>query len=121
METQEIANKLVTYCRAREDQKAVEELYDDYIVSIEPPQGDIDNVTSGMSALLEKHKWWHENVEMHEIDVKGPFMGDNPNQFVVHFDLDATTKGEPRQHMEEVAIYTVSNGKIIREEFLYGA
>jgi hypothetical protein len=50
----------------------------------------------------------------------GPFCGNRENQFVVQFVLDVTPKatGE-RMRMNEVGLYTVSNGKVAQEEFLY--
>lgn len=48
------------------------------------------------------------------------YAGHREDQFGVHFNLDATFKrsGE-RSQMEEVGIYTVANGKLVQEEFLY--
>lgn len=50
----------------------------------------------------------------------GPFCGHREDQFVVHFVMDVTPKaaGE-RTQLNEVALYTVANGKIVQEEFLY--
>jgi hypothetical protein len=53
--------------------------------------------------------------------VAGPFFnGANPDQFVVFFTLDITPKATgQRITLEEVAVYTVKNDKITREQFFY--
>jgi len=45
----------------------------------------------------------------------------NGNQFAVRFNMDATdnTLGK-RFQMDEIAVYTVENDKIVHEQFLYG-
>jgi len=46
--------------------------------------------------------------------------GANPDQFVVFFTLDITPKATgQRTTREEVAVYTVKNDKITREQFFY--
>jgi hypothetical protein len=41
------------------------------------------------------------------------------DQFVVQYDVDATDKNSKKRfQMSEVGVYTVKNGKIVREEFL---
>ena len=48
------------------------------------------------------------------------FNGANPNQFVVFFTLDITPRAAgKRLSLEEVAVYTVKNEKITREQFFY--
>ena len=50
----------------------------------------------------------------------GPFCGHREDQFVVHFVMDVTPKAtRERTQLNEVALYTVANGKIVQEEFLY--
>jgi SnoaL-like domain len=51
-------------------------------------------------------------------EVNGPFMG--VNQFAVQHTYETTFKptGE-RRRFTEMALYTVENGKIVREHFFY--
>jgi len=55
---------------------------------------------------------------VHSAIVDGPYP--NGDRFAVRFSFDITRKatGE-RVKMDEVTLYTVRNGKIIREEFFY--
>ena len=68
-----------------------------------------------------KNEWWVNNHEVHSSSVKGPFP--NGDRFAVIFNYDVTAKAGPmagqRMKMEEVALYTVKDGKITREEFFY--
>jgi len=70
----------------------------------------------GKDAVGHKNIWWFDTNEVHSASVNGPFVG--PERIAVVFSFGWTVKasGERRQ-FSEVAIYTVVNGKIIREEF----
>lgn len=118
-ETVEIGKKLVDFCKRNENLKAVNELYADEIVSLESmssPEGT--DQAQGIEAIRRKNKQWEDEMEVHEMDVQGPFpLGD---RFAVHFRFDATDrKNKKRMKMEEVGLYTVKNGKIVKEEFFY--
>lgn len=118
-ETIEIGKKLVDFCKNNENLKAVNELYADEIVSLESmasPEGT--DQAQGIEAIRRKNKQWEEEMEVHSMDVQGPFpLGD---RFAVHFKFDATErKNNKRMKMEEVGLYTVKNGKIVKEEFFY--
>ena len=41
------------------------------------------------------------------------------NWFALTMTLDATFKGRGRTKMEEVCVYQVRNGKIVKEQFFY--
>jgi ketosteroid isomerase-like protein len=50
--------------------------------------------------------------------VEGPFVADD--KFAVHYNFDVTSKPTgKRQPMEEMALYTVKDGKIVHEHFFY--
>ena len=118
MNTQEIANKLVALCKAGkfEDAKA---LYAPDAVSVEAgaPPGQAREAV-GLPAIQAKSEWWVANHEVHSMQVAGPWPHDD--RFIVGFKIDVTMK--PTSHrftMEEMALYTVKDGKIVREEFFY--
>jgi ketosteroid isomerase-like protein len=119
MTTLEIANKLVELCKAGKNDQAIEALYSKDIVSVEAggPPGK-DRETRGIAGVLEKSKWWAENHEVHSHDVKGPWPHDD--RFIVQFTYDVTFKpASKRFTMAEAALFTVKDGKIVREEFFY--
>jgi uncharacterized protein YndB with AHSA1/START domain len=58
-----------------------------------------------------------KKVEVHSFTANGPFVGHD--RLVVQFDADVTDKNsKQRRKLSEVGVYTVKNGKIVREEFL---
>ena len=117
----EIGTRLVALCQEGKAEEAVEQLYDEKIVSIEGQGSDeMPARMEGIAAIRQKNAWWFDNHEVHATTATGPFCGHRDDQFVVQFDIDMTPKatGE-RTQMREVGIYTVANGKVIQEEFLY--
>jgi hypothetical protein len=119
MTTQEIATTLVKLCSEGKFDQAAEKLYSSDIVSVEPiaPPGS-SRETQGAAAVKAKGEWWNANHEVHAVSVGGPLVAGS--QFAVTFNIDATFKPEKRRfQMEEVGVYKVADGKIVREEFFY--
>jgi ketosteroid isomerase-like protein len=119
--TAAVAQELVALCREGRNLDAVNKLYSPRIVSIEPV-GD-ENMPAemtGIDAIRAKHEWWFENNEVHSAEINGPFVGEN--QFAVQHTYETTFKPTgQRVRMTEMALYTVRDGKIVREEFFYNA
>jgi len=118
MSTEDVAMRLVELCKGTEWKKAVDELYANDIVSVEPRAvANIPAEIQGIDRVRGKNDWWEKNMEVHDSKVSGPFVaGDN---FVVRFDIDATDKNsKQRMQMSEVGIYTVKDDKVVRERFL---
>lgn len=116
MKTQEVANKLVEYCRNQQEDKAYQELYSPNITSIEmsEPMKEVH----GMDGIKKKGEWWNENFEVHGTRVSDPVVADN--HFSVKFWMDTTHKPSgQRSEMNEIAVYEVKDGKIWREQFFY--
>ena len=56
-------------------------------------------------------------MEVHSFKASEPFVAHD--RFVVQYDADVTEKeSKQRRQISEVGVYTVKNGKIMREEFL---
>lgn len=115
-----VANRLVELCRA--NQPTLDELYAETVVSIEAMamEGEASAEKRGLAALRAKHEWWYSAFEVHSGSVDGPFPH-GEDRFALIFELDATERATgTRCQMKEVGIYTVADGKIVREEFFYG-
>jgi hypothetical protein len=70
----------------------------------------------GKKAVLKKYRDWEADHEVHSMDVGGPWVG--ATGFALQYKVDLTQKSTGQRHqMEEIAVYTVKNGKIVREEF----
>ncbi len=114
--TAEIGAELVSLSNTDRSDDVVNAYYADNIVSIEPAGGD-EGTFSGIAAVREKHAYWNQNHEIHSAVAEGPYLGPQADQFMVKFSLDVTPLEAPRISFEEVGVYTVSHGKIVREEF----
>jgi SnoaL-like domain len=118
MNTEEVAKKVVELCRKQAWVEAVDSLYGKDIVSVEARTMDGSSPeTRGIGGVRGKVDWWLENMQVHSAKVSGPFVAHN--RFVVQYDLDVTEKNsKKRMQLSEVGVYTVKDGKIVREEFL---
>ena len=117
--TTAIAEELVSLCRAGRNLDAINSFYSPDIVSVESMGNEaMPREVKGIDAIRGKHKWWNENNEVHSSTVEGPFVGED--KFAVYYSYDITFKPmEKRNTMEEMALYTVKDGKIVREQFFY--
>ena len=119
MNTYEIGQKMVELCRQGKNDEAIKTLFSDDIVSVEAgaPPGQ-EATTKGMAAVLGKGKWWVDNHIVHDAKAEGPWP--NGDRFIVRFTYDVTFKPENKRFvMDEAALYTVANGKVVKEEFFY--
>ncbi len=122
MNTQQIAERLVALCREGQYEQVYDELFADDAENIEMPamaNGPLGNA-KGLDAIRAKGKAWGEAVEQ----VHGGSVGEpsvSGNWFSVPMSLDVTMKGQGRMQMEEMCLYQVRDGKIVREQFFYDA
>ena len=117
--TATVAQELVDLCRAGKNLEAVAKLYSPNILSVESVGSDtMPKEMRGLDAIRGKNEWWFENHEIHDAKANGPFVGED--QFAVHYEFEATYKPTGQRFtMAEMALYTVEDGKIVREEFFY--
>jgi ketosteroid isomerase-like protein len=115
----DIANKLVELCRQGKNMEALDTLFSQDMVSVEagmPPS--MEREAKGLAAVKAKNQWWFDNHEIHSKSVSGPWPHDD--RFIVGFQFEVTNKAEgKRMKMDEVGLYHVKDGKIVREEFFY--
>src|SRR5437867_12266032 len=113
MTTEEVAKKVVELVRKQAWYEALDNLYDKDIVSGEATAPE----ARGKEAVRGKVDWWVNAMEVHSFKASEPFVAHD--RFVVQYDADVTDKdSKKRFQMSEVGVYTVKNGKIVREEFL---
>lgn len=119
MNAKEVGEKLVSLCKEGKNVESINTLYADDVVSVEAgvPPGQ-DTKTEGREGVLGKNKWWFDNHEVHSAEVEGPFP--HGDRFAVIFRYDITQKASgQRVKMDEVALFTVADGKVKKEEFFY--
>jgi len=118
MSSQEVAEKVVELVRQQAWYKALDTLYDKDIVSVEASASEGESAEKrGIDQVRGKIDWWLNAMEVHSFTAKGPFVAHE--RFVVQYDADVTEKNSKKRfQLSEVGVYTVKNGKIVREEFL---
>jgi hypothetical protein len=120
MNTEAVAKRLVELCRQGKFDEAQTELYSDDAVSIEMeglPAGSIGNA-KGLDAIREKSRQFNAGIEaVHGGSVSDPIV--TGNWFSMVLTMDATFKGRGRVNMEEICVYQVRDGKVVREQFFY--
>ncbi|MEO8310469.1 MAG: nuclear transport factor 2 family protein [Caldimonas sp.] len=119
--TTDVANKYVSLCRAGKNEEALKSLFADDAVSVEAmAMPEMPQEARGLAAIKAKGEWWSNNHEVHSASVWGPWP--HGDRFIVGFRFDVTNKPSgKRMQMEEAALFTLRDGKIIREEFFYPA
>ncbi|MEM8843252.1 MAG: nuclear transport factor 2 family protein, partial [Pseudomonadota bacterium] len=114
----EVATALITHCRNGTEGEGLDTLYAEDCVSVEAAamDGGGEVVHKGLAAIRAKHAWWDEHSEVHSFNAEGPFCH-NPDRFSVIFEVDVTNaQMGGRMAFREVAVYTLRDGRIAREE-----
>lgn len=120
-ETIDIGKKYVSLCKQGKFDVCLQELFSKDAESVEAfaPPG-VERIARGLSAIQAKGEAWARDHEIHAFEVSGPFPLEQ--RFAVHFRFDVTNKPSQRRiSMEEIGLFTVESGKIVREEFFYTA
>jgi len=117
MTTVDIANRLYELCKEGHYQQAQEELYADDAISIEPVHAQAPSVT-GKDAIIKKGEQFRDSIEeLHGVNASQPIVAGN--HFALTVTVDATFKGMGKMVMDEVAVYEVKDGKVVKEQFFY--
>ena len=118
MTTQEVANRLVNLCREGKHEQVVKELYDPNIISVEP-EGMPNRIVQGLEAIREKGTKFESRLEkINSNIISDPIVAEN--FFSCTMRMNVQMKGAPKAiNMDEVCVYTVKEGKIVKEEFFY--
>lgn len=117
MSTGTVARRLIELCRAGQFDRAIDELYAENACSIEVDAARGE--ARGLAAIRRKAKAFKEEcVQVHSVLVSDPLIA-GPF-FTIALGLDATYKDGRRRSKNEVCLYEVRNGKIVREQFFYG-
>ncbi len=118
--TQEVADRFSELAEQYQFDQIQNELFADNAVSIEPPhaaQAGLRNA-EGLDEIRKKGEEWNQMVEeMHSGYTSPAVVGGN--FFSVAMGMDVTLKGAGRMKMDEIAVYEVKNGKIVREQFFF--
>ncbi len=116
--TQEIAHRIHELCKEGKYEEAQQELYSEDAISVEPVHAQGLKSVTGRDQIVEKgHQFQQMIEEFHGASASDPIVAGNFISMAVV--IDVTMKGAGRQHMEEIAVYEVKDGKVVKEQFFY--
>ena len=118
MTTQDVANRLSELFRENKWSEAQEELFSEDAISIEPIHAQGLQSVKGLDNIKKKMDEFKAMIEqMHGGYVTGPTVAGNHIAFGIG--IDVNFKGMGRQKMDEIAVYEVKDGKIVKEQFFF--
>jgi ketosteroid isomerase-like protein len=118
MTTQEVANRFNELAQTGQWNQIQDELYAENAVSIEPASAQGMQSAEGLQAIREKGKHFQSAIEeMHGGYSNAPTVAGT--HFSVAMGMDVTMKGMGRMNMDEIAVYEVKEGKIVKEQFFF--
>ena len=118
MTTRDIANRLNELFKENKWMEAQDELFSEDAISVEPDHSPGLKIAEGLDAIKKKGRDFNEMVE----EVHGGYASEPivaGNHISVAMGMDATYKGMGRQKMDEIVVYEVKDGKIVKEQFFY--
>jgi hypothetical protein len=116
--TQEVANRMNELFKQNRWMEVQQELFADDVVSIEPAHAQGLKTVQGKDALKKKAEDFNAMVEeMHGGWCSEPLVAGNHISFGMG--MDVTMKGAGRTKMEEICVYEVKDGRVIKEQFFY--
>lgn len=116
--TQDVANRFSQLAKENRWDLILDELYSSEAVSIEPSHASMLPNAEGIAAIKQKGESFNAMIEeMHGGWCSEPVVGGN--HFSVAMGMDVTMKGAGRIPMDEVCVYEVKEGKIVKEQFFY--
>ena len=116
--TQEVANRLSELFKENKWNEAQDELFSEDAQSIEPPHAQGLQTVKGLDNIRKKGQDFQNMVE----EVHGGYAGEPivaGNFIAIAMGMDVTLKGMGRKQIDEIALYEVKDGKIVREQFFY--
>lgn len=120
MSLKEIAEELVAGCRESRAVENLDKLYAEDAASVEAVDySGMGREVIGRDAIRGKHEWWAGAHEVTGGSVSDPMLhGDE--RFAVIFSVSGTVKDSGEAFdMQEIGLYHVENGRIVKEEFFY--
>ncbi len=120
MTTQQLADRYYELTKENKYDVIRDTLYSDDIESIEPAHSQNPAMQSikGLEAKKAKDKAFGESIEeMHGGYCDAPTVAGN--FFSVKMGMECTIKGMGRMKMDEICVFEVADGKIVKEQFFF--
>ena len=117
MTTQQVAQHYYELAQQQKWNDIIDTYYHDEIECIEPPNSKSPPYTKGKANVKAKAMHFEQMIEkVHHAYTTPPIIADN--MFSVGMGMDFDMKGAVRMKFDEICVFTVQDGKIIREEFI---
>jgi SnoaL-like domain len=95
------------------------DLASDELVRVAPIEtGGVPVELRGLSEIMENSRRLNAGIEIHRIQVDGPFVAAGRFALRIAFDETDVATGE-RTTIVKMSLFTVADGKIVREEVYY--
>lgn len=121
MTTQETAARYRELVAQRKFIEVQDELYDEHVVCQEPEKAasmGMAVLTHGIEAVKAKGIARRATIEtVHSYTCSEPIVAGE--YFSVVLKQEVTFKGKPRVALEEIGVFQVKEGKVVREQFFY--
>ena len=121
MTTQEIAARYHEMANQRKFMEIQDTLYDEHVVCQEPEKAasmGMSIFTNGLEAVKAKGIARRATIEtVHSYTCSEPLVAGE--FFTVVLKQEVTFKGKPRLTLEEIGIFQVKDGKVVKEQFFY--
>jgi hypothetical protein len=119
MTTKEVAKRYYELIQMHQYEQIQNELYTVDAVSIEPENDtNLPLVVTGIENLRQKEGLFFSQVEaMHGSYMSEPVV--STFFFSMMTGMDVTMRGKQRKKKEQICVFEVRNGKIIKEQFFY--
>ena len=118
MTTKQVADRFNQLSKEGKWMQIQDELFADNAVSIEPPHSQGLQSVEGKAAIKKKGEQFQQMIE----EIHGGYSTDpvvGGDYFSVAMGMDVTVKGQGRMKMDEIAVYEVKGGKIVKEQFFF--
>ncbi len=121
MSTTDVAEKYYSLFKENKMQEIIQELYSPMIVSIEPENNlGLPVQTEGIENYGQKQGLFFSQIEqVFGGSIEKPLVANN--HFTVLTTSDVQFKGVGRIQRNEISVFEVKDGKIVKEQFFYNA
>lgn len=116
----DLANTYIDHLKAGTSLEFVDAHYSEEVVSIEAnAMPGTERITKGIDAIRGKIQWFNANFKVEGIEVAGPWPhGDEKYAVRMTFDLKHRESGT-QSTLDEVAVFSVKDNKVVKEEFFF--
>lgn len=116
-EIEKIARRLIELAKNKQFMEAQKELFSEQVENIEPERFSSRSV-KGLDQVLIKEQRFLGNVkEWHRLEISEPLF--STNHFSIQMITEVTFLNEERFLLDEILVYEIENGKIVKERCFY--